>query len=212
MKMKNKIKKILLSTATFVSIMSVSHISYAFTVACSDDIKSVLDDDAKFQVESDIGLASNAFTMPESLTDISCLNDILNSGLGILFGPPDLSGILDMLKNQACNYIDTAYSDAVNPIMNRLNEATSISGGELGGTGIFIPGGNIGIGINQGQANGGSRIETNADRLNNAQDYLPEIPGFSNETGNVGYGTNGDNNGLINSLKSLRNDNSFIIN
>ena len=81
----------------------------------------------------------------QSFGDLSCLDNILNSGADIFFSPPSLGDIVNKMKSAACNTVDTEY-----------NKATAAIGS---GTNANLPIGQVIPGVNLGSIGGGFSLQ-----------------------------------------------------
>jgi hypothetical protein len=83
--------------------------------------------------------------------EFSCLSNLLNGNLDVLFEPPSLSQLLAEFENAVCSAAQNQLSQMTQPLNQALFEGTNVGG--------FFPGqsiGNIGGGIQTNFSTGGS--------------------------------------------------------
>lgn len=89
--------------------------------------------------------ADNYQKKTQSFGDLSCLDNILNSGADIFFSPPSLGDIVNKMKSAACNTVDTEY-----------NKATAALGS---GANANLPIGQVLPGVDLGSIGGGFSLQ-----------------------------------------------------
>jgi hypothetical protein len=169
-------------SAAFVALAPVAQAADdAATGGCSPDIQKAQDEARAAYITARTALANqNYSTAPESFSNLSCLDRLMNSGMDIFFQPPSMSDLLGLVENFVCDKSNEIYQDATAP----LNQTFQ---GGLQGTGEIIPGVNLGSmtgGINIRPTTGGNGgiVRSNADDIlgttgmvNNADDSRPTL-------------------------------------
>jgi hypothetical protein len=97
-------------------------------------------------------------TMTGGYMKMSCIDRLFNGGPSLIFNPPNLSSILNMLQNLVCAEANQMFSQLMQPISQALGQASAMGGSSMLGGGGFFPGlslASLGGGINSGVNNGG---------------------------------------------------------
>lgn len=86
----------------------------------------------------------------------SCLNNLFNNGLNVIFQVPNLSQILGELENAACTEVESVVQQALAPLNQNFYQSTNIDGFSLGGAGVSVgQSGTPGLTTNLGTPGGG---------------------------------------------------------
>jgi hypothetical protein len=125
----------------------------AYAMHCNAAASTALSTAALTSVTNAVNLASTPQTgyslvngssilSPTSgaFSQFSCLNNLFNQGLNILFSPPNLSAILNQLINAACTKAESAIQTALAPLDQNFSKSATIAG--------FSPGFGISTGLN----------------------------------------------------------------
>jgi len=104
----------------------------------------------------------NHLAPPQSLGNLSCLNNLLNSSLSLIPQFPSLSSILNVLSANACSAINMALSQTVGKSMSGLNLTQNVTFGGM----------NFGnVGVTTGSASNPASVSAIGGRiLNTSQD------------------------------------------
>ena len=123
---------------------------------CDPQVGQALAGVAQRQVQAELALAENpqtGYSLPNgssildptgSFGQYSCLNNIFNNGLGVIFQVPSLSQILGELENAACTAVDSSISAALMPLSQSMFQNVGADGFSAGALGMSI--GNDGVG------------------------------------------------------------------
>lgn len=105
---------------------------------CAPEVESVLDQQRTAYVDSFGDLATKNFSQrPGSFASTTCLDNLMKGGgMDIFFKPPSLDGILDMVKNLAC--------EQASQIFNKAMGGSGINGGSILKPGEILSGINMG--------------------------------------------------------------------
>jgi hypothetical protein len=178
---------------------------------CPSAVLSAMDSARAQAIANQQTLAANNYQpMTQSFGSLSCLDNILNSGVDIFFQVPSLSQILSMLQNAICQAAQSAFNQAIQPITSKMGQASSMMSGNTGSAlNGLVPGvnlGSIGGGVQLMQTNGGSNgpVQTNLTSvLNGNGSYGGQTGVFGGgSTGGSGSGANSLMNGLFGSNSS----------
>lgn len=146
----------------------------ATTGDCDSAIQTRQDAMSRATADSYTALASSAYTaMPSGgFTTSSCLDNLLNNGLNVLFSPPNLDSILSSISNGVCSYATSLIQSAA----STLSQSVSSS----------LPVGDIVPGVNLGSLSGGFQISP--DIGDNTTGSLINVSGSVPVVGNLaGY-------------------------
>ena len=158
-----------------------------------------------------------------SFTGLSCIDRLFNSGgLNVIFNPPNLSQIINMLEQAICNKAQQMFSSLMQPVSQMLSQATgSLGGGQMLGGGGFFPGislSSLGGGINTSTGSGfsigiggvgqvGTTSGLGGIMNGSANWYSRSLPaqgqqssGFTGLFGNGNSGSNGSSGGILGGL------------
>jgi hypothetical protein len=136
---------------------------------CDPTVHSGLVNAADQQIQNQAALASYLYQYEpdNSLTTNSCLTNLLNGNLDILFEPPSLAGLLQSLINQGCDILDNMKQQALQPVVSIANTVNSETSQGLG-YGEVAPGLNLGgvsnilsVGANTDGNNSQGLVQTN---------------------------------------------------
>lgn len=144
----------------------------AVTGDCDAAIQARQDALSRATVNAYTALAESSYTpMPAGgFSGISCLDNLLNSGISGIFNPPDLSSILSGIEDGICNFATSLVRNAVAPL------STSLSSG--------LPLGQIVPGVDLGSLDGGFQISPSIG----GSSSLVNVSGTSPVVGNLaGY-------------------------
>lgn len=134
MNISNRIKIGLVSA---VLSFAVANAAYA-NGECAPEVASVLDKQRTAYIAASSDLASKNFSQrPGSFASTTCLDNLMKGGgMDIFFKPPSLDGILDMVKNLAC--------EQASQIFNKALGGSGINGGSVLQAGELLKGVNLG--------------------------------------------------------------------
>lgn len=110
----------------------------------------------------EVAKASRPFLQDgEGFNKLSCLDNLLNGGLDVVFAPPSLSQLLGMLQNAICSQANQMFSKATAPLNDSLQASLPI--------GEVLPGVNLGSisgGLNvRARSGNGGLVTTNATSI-----------------------------------------------
>jgi hypothetical protein len=109
---------------------------------CDPAVQTQQDQAARTAMSNYANLASNLYKpMASNFETSSCLNNLMNSGINIIFNPPSIDSILSGILNGLCQY-------AKGLVQQQLGSLTSSLSGSIP-MGSIIPGVNLG-GLNSG--------------------------------------------------------------
>lgn len=97
---------------------------------CNKSLQAAMDVKAKEDAKAIDEIKPSA----KSIADMPCFDKYKNFSLTSALGVPDLSGIVDQLKGQACSYADQQVSDATAPV----NQSVWMPGGTRVNTGVVF--------------------------------------------------------------------------
>jgi hypothetical protein len=115
------------------------------TGSCSTTVQTQLTGMEQQQISGQTALAANNYKfLTTPFSSNSCLANLLNGGLNVLFEPPSLSAILAAMVSEVCSVAENYEHEAIAPIAQSLQQglpsyeiAPGITTGSLGG-GMFI--------------------------------------------------------------------------
>lgn len=105
---------------------------------CATEVESVLDQQRTAYIDSFSDLATKNFSQrPGSFASTTCLDNLMKGGgMDIFFKPPSLDGILNMVKNLAC--------EQASQIFNKALGGSGLNGGSVLNPGELLSGINMG--------------------------------------------------------------------
>lgn len=131
--------------------------SIAHAQECSTDIQSAMDQSRMNYVSGMNGMASNNFSSrPGTYSNIACLDKFMQGNMDLFFKPPQLTDLLGMVLNFACQQAKQAIGGGASGGSTNLG---SLIGALAGG--LNVPGSNGGsqtVNLNSvlGRVSGGS--------------------------------------------------------
>lgn len=135
-----------------------------------------------------------AFGSGNSFRGLSCLDNLLNGGMNVIFEPPNLSSILGMLEQAICTKASSLMAEVTQPIEQSLLGST----GAMSSMGGFFPG--LGLGSMLGGVNvapGGSGVNVGVGSGGNSTGFsLGSISNGYADTSWYGKGSVGTFAGL----------------
>lgn len=134
---------------------------------CLPEIRAQQEQILRQHIDDSVNLATNTYPKKSSsFSELSCLENIMNSGANIFFSPPGLDDLIGRLKSYACGAIDSEYYK----LTSSINMNTSLPLGEV------VPGLNIdgGFGVSPGSPSTSlpSNVEGNVTRVKNQFDTI----------------------------------------
>lgn len=117
---------------------------------CDPTIGKALAAASQQQVNAEVNLAENpqtGYSLPNSsgilsptgsFSQYSCLNNIFNNGLSVIFQIPSLTQILSQLENAACTAVDGEMASALSPLSQSLFRNVGADGFSAGSLGLSI--------------------------------------------------------------------------
>jgi hypothetical protein len=137
---------------------------------CDPTVHQGLVNLANQQIQNQTALASYLYPYEPSDSSFlqnSCVNNLLNGSLNILFEPPNLNGIIQGLINQGCNYLASMKNQALQPVESIANTIDSTEQQGLS-FGQVAPGLNLGgvsnvlsVNVQSGGNNSQGLVQTN---------------------------------------------------
>ena len=124
-------------TLTALSVLVISGKAFAAGERgdCLPEIQAQQDQILRQHIDDSVNLATNIYPKKSSsFSELSCLENIMNSGTNIFFSPPGLDDLIGKLKSFACGAIDSQYYK----LTSSISMNSSIPLGEA------VPGLNIG--------------------------------------------------------------------
>ena len=122
-----------------------------YTMYCNSAASTVVNEIAQQAVQASVNLAADPQTgyslvngssilspLSGGYAEFSCLDNLFNQGLNVLFSPPNLSGILNSLVNAACTKAETAIQGVLQPLNQNFYDATNVGGFSALGAGLSI--------------------------------------------------------------------------
>ena len=123
------------------SVLGQTATNTAAGMYCNTTSSSVLSTVAANTVNNAVGLASNPTTgyslangtsilnpTPGEYSEFSCLSNLFNQGMNIVFSPPNLSGILNELIQSACTKAESYIQSALQPLDQGFYQSANIDG------------------------------------------------------------------------------------
>jgi hypothetical protein len=115
----------------------------------------------------------------------SCLNNLLGNGINIIFSPPTLDSLLNMLMQAACHEVQSLVSQAIQPLSQSVYQAFSLNG-LVPGLNLGSLGGSAGISVGPSSSGGLLNIGTPGSTLS----YSPNSGWYqSNQGSTASYGS-----------------------
>lgn len=121
---------------------------------CATEVESVLDQQRTAYIDSFSDLATKNFSQrPGSFASTTCLDNLMKGGgMDIFFKPPSLDGILNMVKNLAC--------EQASQIFNKALGGSGLNGGSVLNPGELLSG--INLGSNPGSFTGSISVSNSS--------------------------------------------------
>lgn len=140
---------------TLATLVSFSMGGHALANSCDPQVSQVLDKQRTTYIDSMSDLANKNFSQrPGTFAATTCLDNLMKGGgMDIFFKPPSLDGILDMVKNLACEQASQIFNNAMGG--SGINGGSVLNSGELL-KGINMGGGSGAFSVNLGSSGGGS--------------------------------------------------------
>lgn len=159
-------RPVIIITISCLAFMS-SAAAYAETRGdCLEAVKKQQEDIYRQYVDDSVQHATSIYEKKSSsFGELSCLDNIMNSGADIFFSPPSLGDIVGKMKAAACGAVDAEFNNVKSAIGSGTNASLPI--------GDLIPG------VNLGSIGGGFSLSQSAPNTVN-----------SNITSNVSKVTN----------------------
>ena len=135
---------------------------------CSPTVQQQQQANQIAQIDGATAIAKQFYDVlpPGSFNKLSCLDNLFNSGgLNLIFNPPSLTQVINMLKQAVCNVVNAEVQKVMQPLSQMLSSSGSLPLGQV------IPGlnlGSLGMGISVSPSFGnsnGSLINTNINSV-----------------------------------------------
>ncbi len=159
-----KLTLTLLLSCSFV-VASAADAATSSRGDCLSAVQTQQEDILRQHIDDQVNLATNTYPKKsQSFSDLSCLDNLMNSGMDIFFSPPGLGDLMSKLKSYACNAVDSQYSQLTSSISSGANSSLSI--------GEVVPGLNLGsigggFGTTPGSGTSFSNVSANANKVTN---------------------------------------------
>ncbi len=115
---------------------------------CDPAVQKMEDNNNRYMIDNYANMASNLYTPmpPQGYTGLSCLDQLLNSGLTGFFTPQSIESILAALIGAVCSFAEGIVQQAEMPLNQSLYGAAPLGqvipgvslGGLIGGAGVSV--------------------------------------------------------------------------
>ena len=139
-------------------VLSTTGAGHAADTPCDPDVKQTIDAAHDKEVQRKVDLANDVYSRAEkSFSDMSCIENIMNTHYGWFLNVPSLDDIFGKLKNKRCQEVQDGFNRATGPLTQTFSAKLPMAD-ELYDIGFSNFGFNAGIGkgVSGGSAGSGS--------------------------------------------------------